>query len=124
LENETKIVKMSTTYNVEAAVYPIPATRQGDTWRGLTLQFDEDITGWRFRMWVEKQPTGKAVIKYDSNEGNPVITDAANGIVVWAPEIMALSPGSYKYDIEVIRPDDSVSTYITGDWPILNQVTK
>lgn len=124
MENETKIVKMSTTYNVEAAVYPIPATRQGDTWRGLTLQFDEDITGWRFRMWVESTPAGKPVLKYDSDEGNPVITDAVNGVVVWPPEIITLNSGIYKYDIEVIRPGGSVSTYITGEWPILKQVTK
>lgn len=98
----------------------------GDTWKGMEMHFDEDITGWIFRMWVVKVNATRPYLSFTTEGDNPniIITDGPNGEVVWSPFEIALSPGIYKYDIEISKPDGTVKTYFDGQWTIENDITK
>jgi hypothetical protein len=108
------------------ARYDIPCVRTGDTWQGMTLVFNQDITGWKFRMWVVKpnatQPS--LVFTTEGDSPNITVTDGPGGEVVWAETDITLAPAIYKFDIEVEKPDGKVKTYIAGQWTIENDITK
>lgn len=112
-----------TSYNIEAAEYTIPAVRQGDTWRGMTMDFDIDLTDCRARMWVIPAGNNKAVKKYDTEDATITVTDAAEGVITWPSELIDFAPGVYNYEIEITHADGRVATYIIGTWTILKQYT-
>lgn len=111
-------------------IYDIPDTKKGDTFIGVqfTLQVNAvlvDLTGASIRMHL----------KVDKNEGTPAtlmlqtgdgitITDAVNGEFQVDPQIIDCPANCYYYDIEIEFPDDTVKTYIEGEWTITQDITQ
>lgn len=109
-----------------SARYDIPCITTGDTWLGMQMVFNQDITDWEFRMNVLAPNATRPSLEFttEGDDPNITITDGPAGEVVWAQTQISLTPGVYKFDIEVTKPGDIVRTYITGQWAINEDITK
>jgi hypothetical protein len=109
-----------------AARYDIPCMTTGDTWLGMQMVWNQDITDWQFRMNVVGTNATSPALRFTSEGDDPniTITDGPGGEVVWAQTKISLAHGVYKFDIEVTKPGGIVRTYITGQWAINDDITK
>jgi hypothetical protein len=74
------------------------------------------------RMQVRQTRTEPAVIDISSGSGI-TITDAAAGKFKIDAQIFTGVPKTYLYDIEITLADNSVKTYIKGNFIILGDIT-
>lgn len=108
---------------------PKPVTLyRGDTWRRTWYLQDNagaaiDLTGCTARLMVRDRD-GLAVITAGSTTGEIVIDGAAGSLVMTvAAADTGLTPGRYRYDLEVTYTDGSVTTYEQNTLVVLEDVT-
>ena len=114
---------MATTYN-------FPAHIKGDTMEAVTFTITVngvalDLTGASAKMDVRTKDKGNKLKRYTTtaNDGLTIVAPATDGKLRFDKKIVDLVAGVHKHDIEITLFDGSVKTYISGDFPITQDVS-
>jgi len=113
-----------------ASRYDFPETIKGDTFNGIlfTILVNDvglDLTDAEINMDLRLTPTGASVERFTS-VGDVNITISAtptDGKFTFNRQIIDVAANNYKYDIQITLADDTVKTYISGNWKIIQDVT-
>lgn len=104
--------------------------RQGSTFtETLTIKIENvplNITGYAARMMVRAQPSSPTIIlDLSTNNGKITIVGSTGTVTinVTASEMDAISPRSYRYDLELVN-GDTVIPLLEGAFIVKPQVTR
>jgi hypothetical protein len=115
--------------NTGAITYQIPDAIQGDTFDGIEYDVTVngttiDLTSATIKMDLRTSPTGALVLSLDSDgNGLTILTPPTDGKFTIDQQIVDVPARTYSYDIEIDFHDGRVKTYISGTWPITQDVT-
>jgi hypothetical protein len=113
--------------------------KAGDWWNGLTIPqvltkgpeegavyAPKDLTGVVVTMQVKARATDEvALLEFRSDGADPKITiTEPYGPVVVAGQIIDLPARTYAFDVEFCFPGTRPKTYVDGEWPITQDVTR
>jgi len=99
-------------YNLRPAV-------KGDTWDGLTITINENITGYTIEMIVEQPGNDTPALELTTTDSDITITDGPGGEFVVEPFNMGLEAGDYDYRIILTDGSGRRKTRIKGTWKII-----
>lgn len=107
--------------------YNFPDHTKGDTFKGQTFGYERngapiDLTGATINLMLKKTKTGPSAFTF-STGNNITITDAVNGRWSLDSTVIDIEAGTYYYDVELTENNGNVSTYLSGKWVILQDVT-
>jgi hypothetical protein len=84
-----------------------------------------NLTGCTLRMQLRKEYGGVIFLSLTSVASAGItITNAAGGLFRINRQIINIDAANYIYDIELIKSDGTVKTYISGNFSITNDVTR
>jgi len=84
-----------------------------------------NLTGCTLRMQLRKEYGGVIFLSLTSVASAGItITNAATGLFKINRQIINIDAANYIYDIELIKADGIVKTYISGNFSITNDVTR
>ena len=113
-----------------ASRYDFPQTIKGDTFNGIlfTIKVNSialDLTDAIINMDLRLIPSGVSVKRFTSiaNEHITISATPADGKFTFNNQIINVAAENYKYDIQIVLGDDTVKTYIYGNWTIIQDVT-
>ena len=113
-----------------AQSYNFPSHRAGDTFPGVqfTLELNGsplDLTGAQALMQLRRAPNVRHVeAEYALTVSDAAQVGAPSGVIRFPAQIIDLPPHTYYYDIELRLADGTVKTYIHGQWPITQTITR
>ena len=106
-------------------------------WQGKTYEqplffkdsFGQEIqlTGYVARMQVRPSAESETILVELTTENNRIFIDEANGIVtlfISAADTEDLTPGGYKYDLELVSAGGRVYCPIYGSFKVKAEVTR
>src|SRR5215510_2797953 len=110
-------------------------TRGDDYARTLTVDLDADGTDYDLTncaLWFTlkerlSDPDEEAVLQHVSGDGSLTITDPETGAaahVISHAETVALSPGAYRYDYQLVAADGTVATLERGKLVVRADATR
>ena len=103
---------------------------KGDTFEAVNFQMlvnsvALNLTGCTLRMQLRKEYGGVIFLALTSVASAGItITNAATGLFRINKQIINIDAYNYIYDIELIKSDGTVKTYISGNFLITNDVTR
>ena len=103
---------------------------KGDTFEAVNFQMlintvALNLTGCTLRMQLRKEYGGIVYLSLTSVASAGItITTPANGLFKINRQIINLDSENYIYDIELIKADGTIKTYISGNFSITNDVTR
>jgi len=103
---------------------------QGDTFElvNIALLVNSvalNLTGCTLRMQLRKEFGGVIFLSLTSvGSAGITITNAAGGLFKINKQIINIDANNYIYDIELIKADGTVKTYISGNFYITNDITR
>ena len=109
--------------------YNFKEHNKGDSFDGIifTVSRNEsplNLTDVKIRMQFRLTPTNPNAIELSSEKEDEIeITNAAAGEFTVLEQIIDFPAGDYVYDIQFEFPDESIKTYISGKWKILQDIT-
>ena len=109
--------------------YNFKKHKTGDTFNGVDFELlinglPKDLTGATIKMQLKKDKNSPAVLTLSSTVPEQInITDALSGLFSIVNQVISVPEGNYIYDIQFTFADGTVKTYISGGWPIINDVT-
>jgi len=84
-----------------------------------------NLTGCTLRMQLRKEYGGVIFLSLTSVASAGItITNAAGGLFRINRQIINIDAANYIYDIELIKADGTVKTYVSGSFSITNDVTR
>ena len=84
-----------------------------------------NLTGCTLRMQLRKEYGGIVYLSLTSVASAGItITNAAGGLFKINKQIINIDANNYIYDIELIKADGTVKTYISGNFYVTNDVTR
>lgn len=84
-----------------------------------------NLTGCTLRMQLRKEYGGIVYLSLTSVASAGItITNAAGGLFRINKQIINIDAANYIYDIELIKADGTVKTYISGNFYVTNDVTR
>ena len=103
---------------------------KGDTFEAVNFELlvnsvALNLTGCTLRMQLRKEYGGVIFLSLTSVASAGItITSAANGLFKINKQVINIEAANYIYDIELIKSDSTVKTYISGNFLITNDVTR
>jgi hypothetical protein len=103
---------------------------KGDTFEAVNFELlvntvALNLTGCTLRMQLRKEYGGIVYLSLTSVANAGItITSAANGLFKINKQVINIEAANYIYDIELIKSDGTVKTYISGNFLITNDVTR
>ena len=103
---------------------------KGDTFEEVNFEVKindvaVDLTDSIIRMQLRKEYGGVVGLSLTSVEDTGItITDAVNGLFKINKQVINIPPYNYLYDIEIHFADGTIKTWISGNFQILNDVTR
>jgi hypothetical protein len=103
---------------------------KGDSFEAVNFQMlvnsvALNLTGCTLRMQLRKEYGGIVYLSLTSVASAGItITTAASGLFRINKQIINIDANTYIYDIELIKSDGTVKTYISGNFYITNDVTR
>jgi len=103
---------------------------KGDTFEAVNFQMlvnsvALNLTGCTLRMQLRKEYGGVIFLALTSVASAGItITNPSSGIFAINRQIINLDAFNYIYDIELIKADGTVKTYVSGNFSITNDVTR
>lgn len=103
---------------------------KGDTFEAVNFELlvntvALNLTGCTLRMQLRKEYGGIVYLSLTSVASAGItITSAANGLFKINKQVINIEAANYIYDIELIKADGTVKTYISGNFSITNDVTR
>jgi len=104
--------------------------KKGDTFDEVNFQMiintvALNLTGCTLRMQLRKEYGGVVYLSLTSvSSAGITITNAVSGLFKINKQIINIDAFNYIYDIELIKSDGTVKTYIDGVFSINNDVTR
>lgn len=104
--------------------------KKGDTFELVSFQINVNsvalnLTGCTIRMQLRKEYGGVSFLSLTSVANAGItITNADTGSFKINKQIINIDPYNYIYDIELIKADDTIKTYISGNFLVTNDVTR
>ena len=84
-----------------------------------------NLTGCTLRMQLRKEYGGIVYLSLTSVASAGItITTAATGLFKINKQIINIDAANYIYDIELIKADGTIKTYISGNFYVTNDVTR
>jgi hypothetical protein len=84
-----------------------------------------NLTGCTLRMQLRKEYGGIVYLSLTSVASAGItITNATTGLFRINKQIINIDANNYIYDIELIKADGTVKTYISGNFYVTNDVTR
>ena len=84
-----------------------------------------NLTGCTLRMQLRKEYGGIVYLSLTSVASAGItITNAATGLFKINKQIINIDAANYIYDIELIKADGTIKTYISGNFYVTNDVTR
>jgi hypothetical protein len=84
-----------------------------------------NLTGCTLRMQLRKEYGGVIFLSLTSVASAGItITNAAGGLFKINRQIINIDAYNYIYDIELIKADGTIKTYISGNFYVTNDVTR
>lgn len=113
-----------------AAIHPVERQFVGDTLRPMNLILDyqiggstKSLLGANVIMEIVRGKAGKVYLTLTSDQGDINILDPDTGAVTILPKNSpGLPRGEYLYHIYVRYADNTVKTFIGGDFPIVDAI--
>ena len=113
-----------------ASRYDFPQVIKGDTFNGIlfTIKVNSvalDLTDAEINMDLRLALTGASVKRFTSVNDEHITISAtpSDGTFTFNNQLINVPAENYKYDIEITFADDTVKTYIYGNWTIIQDVT-
>ena len=106
------------------------STKRGDTFDEVLFELKKDnvainLTGATIRMQLRKAPGGPVFLNLTSvSSAGLTITDATAGKFKINTTIINLEANVYLYDIEITFSSGEVRTWVSGQFTILNDITR
>ena len=103
---------------------------KGDTFEAVNFEMilnsvALNLTGCTLRMQLRKEYGGVIFLSLTSVASAGItITNPTSGIFSINRQIINLDAYNYIYDIELIKADGTVKTYVSGNFSITNDVTR
>jgi hypothetical protein len=103
---------------------------KGDTFEAVNFQMlvnsvALNLTGCTLRMQLRKEYGGVIFLSLTSVASAGItITNAATGLFKINRQIINIDAANYIYDIELIKADGTIKTYISGNFYVTNDVTR
>ena len=103
---------------------------KGDTFEAVNFQMlvnsvALNLTGCTLRMQLRKEYGGVIFLSLTSVASAGItITTAASGLFRINKQIINIDANNYIYDIELIKADGTIKTYISGNFYVTNDVTR
>lgn len=103
---------------------------KGDTFEAVNFELlvnsvALNITGCTLRMQLRKEYGGIVYLSLTSVASAGItITSAVNGLFKINKQIINIDANNYIYDIELLKADGTVKTYISGNFYVTNDVTR
>lgn len=103
---------------------------KGDTFEQVNFEVKindvaVDLTDAVIRMQLRKQYGGVVGLSLTSvDDAGITIDDALNGLFSINRQVINIEPFNYLYDIEIEFADGTIKTWISGNFKILNDVTR
>jgi hypothetical protein len=103
---------------------------QGDTFEAVNFEVVKngdalDLTGAVIRMQLRKECGGIPILSFTSvASAGLTITNAASGLFKINRQIINISEFNYLYDIEILFADQTVKTWISGNFSIQCDITR
>lgn len=104
--------------------------KKGDTFEEVNFQMlvnnnPLNLTGATLRMQLRKEYGGIVFLSLTSvATAGLTITTPIDGLFKINKQIINLDAFNYIYDIELIKADGTIKTYINGNFSIINDVTR
>ncbi len=104
--------------------------KKGDTFEAVNFQINInsvalDLTGCTLRMQLRKEYGGVIFLSFTSVANAGItITNAVSGLFKINKQIINIDANVYIYDIELMKADGSIKTYVNGNFNITNDVTR
>jgi hypothetical protein len=103
---------------------------KGDSFEAVNFQMlvntvALNLTGSTLRMQLRKEYGGIIYLSLTSVANAGItITNSANGLFKINKQVINIEAANYIYDIELVKSDGTVKTYISGNFLITNDVTR
>ena len=103
---------------------------KGDTFEEVNFQMlvntvSLNLTGCTLRMQLRKEYGGIVYLSLTSVASAGItITTPTSGLFKINKQIINIEAANYIYDIELVKSDGTVKTYISGNFLITNDVTR
>lgn len=102
---------------------------KGDTFEPCFFTINVDmialnLTGAVIKMQLKKQFEGAIIYEFSTENGNIQFINASLGTFKIAEQIIDVPAFNYIYDLQIIFADDSVKTWVKGNFNIVNDVTR
>lgn len=103
---------------------------KGDTFEAVNFQMIVNsvalnLTGCTLRMQLRKEYGGIVYLSLTSVASAGItITNPSSGIFTINKQIIDIDANNYIYDIELIKADTTVKTYVSGNFYVTNDVTR
>ena len=106
------------------------STKRGDTFAEVPFQINKDgipldLTGAIIHMQLRKSPGGTVYLNLTSVSNLGItMTSALDGAFKINEMILNLEANVYLYDIEITFPSGEVKTWISGQFTVINDITR
>lgn len=104
-------------------VFNFPPLVKGDTFLRMSFTFNFSLVGFKADMWIVDGFTEDPIKKMSTTEGSLTIDEELDKIFIEKFDI-EMQPGTHKYDLQLIAPDGTKTTFITGYFPVNDDITK
>jgi hypothetical protein len=106
------------------------STKRGDTFAEVPFQINKDglplnLTGAIIHMQLRRSPGGTVYLNLISTSNAGItITSELDGAFKINEMILNLEPNVYLYDIEITFPSGEVKTWVSGQFTVINDITR
>jgi hypothetical protein len=106
------------------------STKRGDTFDEVLFELEKngvaiDLTGATIHMQLRKAPGGNVFLNFISTGSAGItITDATAGKFKINETIINIDANTYLYDIQITFSSGEVRTWISGQFAVLNDITR
>jgi hypothetical protein len=108
--------------------YNIPRHRRGDTWDGINnISITQNgvpvnLTNASVKMEFRQGIDTPVAMTFSTANSGITITSVSSVRVM--PRLIEVPFSTYKYDLQVTFSTGVVKTYISGEWPIIADITE
>jgi len=115
------------------STYNFPPHIKGDTFNGQLFRFSTsngetsgsiDLTDATAKLQLKESYQSSPAFTFSTENEQITLPNPSNGELQLESTIINIDAGKYIYDLQITFPDESVQTYLRGEWVIINDVTR
>ena len=106
-----------------ADIYNFPNHIKGDTFKARQINFGFNITGATIKMQFKFSGDPDVAFQWSTVDGSFTVNNAATGLITMNNKVINVTPGTYKYDLQIKDFNNITTTYFGGVMIIEQDVT-